>query len=55
MCEQERDPAGRRAELELKERLLAIRRRKLATGGRTPAVEAVRKRLMAERRGERGC
>jgi hypothetical protein len=46
--------AGGREGFELKERLLAVRRRKLAIGGRTATIEAVRKRLREERRGERG-
>jgi hypothetical protein len=55
MKDQETMSAGGRGGFELKERLLAIQRRKLATGGRTPAIEAVRQRLMDERQGERGC
>jgi hypothetical protein len=53
--EQEAAPVECRAELELKNRLLAIRKRKLATGNRTPAIEAVRQRLLEERREERDC
>ncbi len=39
---------------ELRARLLAVRKRKHAVGGRTPTVEAVRQRLIDEQRGERG-
>jgi hypothetical protein len=53
MSEQGMKSAGDRAEWELKDRLLAVRKRKLATGERTPVIEAVRRRLMDEKRGER--
>lgn len=39
---------------ELRVRLLSVRKRKQAAGGRTPAVEAVRQRLIDEQREERG-
>lgn len=51
--QQEAQMAAGRAESELKNRLLAVRKRKLATGKRTPTIEAVRRRLMDEQRGER--
>jgi hypothetical protein len=47
------ESVGSRAEWEFKERLLAVRKRKLATGERTPAIEAVRRRLITETRSER--
>jgi len=53
MRNQETTSAGGREGFELKERLLAVQRRKLATGRRTPVIEAVRKRLIEEQRGER--
>lgn len=55
MSDQETASAGGRAELALKDRLLAVRRRKLATGERTPTIEAVRQRLTDERRGDCDC
>jgi hypothetical protein len=51
--EQGMESAGGRAEWELKERLLTVRKRKLATGERTPTIEAVRRRLTDEKRGKR--
>jgi hypothetical protein len=51
--DQEMLSVGDRTGLELKERLIAVRKRKLATGERTPAIEAVRQRLMDEQRRER--
>jgi hypothetical protein len=50
---QEAQEAAGRAEFELRDRLLAVRKRKLATGERTPTIEAVRRLLMDEQRGER--
>lgn len=52
MTQQEMASATSRAEFELKYKLQSVRKRKLATGERTPAIEAVRRRLMDERRGE---
>lgn len=53
--DQETATVADRAEFELKNRLHAVRKRKLATGERTPAIEAVRQRLLNERRGECDC
>lgn len=54
-CEHERVSEGGRAGWELKNRLLAVQKRKLATRERTPAIEAVRRRLMDEQRGGSDC
>jgi hypothetical protein len=53
MNDQEMASVGDRAGSELKERLLAVRKRKRAVGKRTPAIEAVRQRMMDEQRRER--